>query len=243
MANYYLTVDKQKIIEFNKIPNFNNLKYKSLIDIVEFTSYFRDETHLKETLLNYKLIKETEFNKRLSIIYNYNKEVKTLMYGLTYEDDKKYFDIEYITYYLKSKKNDYVFLEKLCNRYRNSYLQGTNIILIRNYLNYVKFNREIERELEEEFDETINSFIKLELFSYDKKNKTYKLKYKSLRDLAMFIAYNQRKEEQEEIKKYQKIEKQEKIKKDEKVDKPKVKVKKKNKDIDGQMSFEDMGWI
>lgn len=234
MANYYLTVDKKRIIEFNKIPAYNYLSYRKLEDLVKFTSHFKEELELKETLLKYCLITPEEMTKPLKIIYNYNKNIKTLMYGPTYYDDIRFFDTGYIKYYLKSKRNDYVFLEKLCNHYRNSYLQGTNITIIRKYINYMKFEKEIDYELNEEFDETINSFVRLEIYSYDKKTNAPKLKYKNLRDLAMFLAYDKRKQEKAinviENKKIEEIPK-------------KVKVKKKTKEIKGQMTFEDMGWL
>ena len=59
------------------------------------------------------------------------------MYGITYEDDIKFFNEVYIKRYLYENKNNYELLEILCNHYRNSYNQGLNIDTIREYIRFL----------------------------------------------------------------------------------------------------------
>lgn len=269
MANYHLVMkNKDKSyseIEFTKIPEFCNIDSKKLEGIIKFTSFFRNEIHLKDTLLKYRLIKDEDYNRKISITYNYNKQVKSLMYGLTYEDDMKFFDTSYIRYYIKSKMDNLEFLEKLCNHYRNSYIQGTNITIIRNYINYRRNYDELEES--QIVDDTllaIDYFVNMEIYSFDKKNNERKVKYKNLRDLAMFLSYNAKKGKEKKQLSFdlskaieeQRDEREEFLTEedfhsvdqgeDRELDKKLVKKrtsKKKNKDFDGQLSFKDIGWL
>lgn len=220
MSNYYLVSKKIKEIDFTKTPHFSELEYKKLPSIVNFTSCFENEQKLKEYLLAYNLITEEDMKNKLSIMYKYNKKEKYLMYGLTYKKDRKFFDVKYILNYIKSNINNIELLEKLCNHYRNSYIQGNNISMIRNYTNYIKYNENyIENDLINSILITIDYFVNMEVYNPDKK-----IKYKNLRDLAMFLSYNDNSKEKNE-------------------EKPKTKQLKKSKNIDGQITLKDIGWI
>lgn len=236
MPKYRLVLQKKNNeyidIEWNKLYNCDINK---LNNIVNFTGNYIEELDLKNVLLKHNLIHESEYNNKLAIIYKYNKKIKKLQYGITYHDDLKFFDPDYLKYYLKSKIYDYEFLTKLCNHYRNSYLQGNNINLIRNYINYVEMNNDLDNELINDINYRLEYFVNLEIYDYDKKTNSQKIKYKNLRDLAMFIAYDYRKKTKEDNQEIKLLREKPK----EKVNK---KTKKKDKNIEGQLSFKDMGW-
>lgn len=245
MAKYYLVQELKKEfipINFTLIPVFSNLNLNDLKDIITFTSSFIDEDDLKNELLHYGLMDIDNINKKLKTIYNYNHKTKTLMYGLTYRDDLRFFNEKYLKSYLKNNKDNLDLLETLCNHYRNSYNQGNNIQSIRNNILFVKgYNSDVYNdvykddftEMNKEFDSVINNFVEREIYRYDVDLKMRKLQYKKLRDLAMFLVYQDKKGNRFE----------ETLEKEIRIDKNEIKIKTKKKQIDGQLTFEDMGWI
>ena len=141
MAKYYLVQEVKKelqIIDFSKISGFLEFDSTNLKDIITFTGMYKDETELKQFLLHHNLIKEDNFNKKLKITYKYKKQNKTLMYGVTYEDDLEFFNEANIKKFFSQNKDNYELLETLCNHYRNSYNQGLNIDTIRDYIRFFK---------------------------------------------------------------------------------------------------------
>lgn len=248
MTKYYLVQENKEelsIIDFSKIDECSEFNSTNLKDIISFTSMFKNEKELKELLVNHNLIKVDNFNKKLKITYNYKKERKTLMYGITYENDIKFFNEVYIKRYLYENKNNYELLETLCNHYRNSYNQGLNIDTIREYIRFFKkyetdsntdYLDDDKKEMISDFEKAINSFVFKEIYRYDKKNNEYKENFKGLRDLAMFLSYQEKKNKEEIISEKQNNE-------ESNINKPKVKTKKKDNNIPGQLTFADMGWL
>lgn len=253
MANYNLVIEKKSNeflpIEWNKISEYKFLNDKVLRDIVIFTTSFQDESELKQYLNNNNLLEQENINKKLKIIYKSKGQYKKLQYGISFKEDAKYFDTSYMIRFLWNKVYDYKFLEKLCNHYRNSYIQQNNIYELRNYIiklkrfeeNNILLSELVKKGLYiEELNDVYNlfvDFVSRECHDYDSNKYTYKknedgsfkLKYKNLRDLAMFLSFNDREDIKQEIK-------------EEPIQKIKI-IKKSSKDIDGQLSFKDMGWI
>lgn len=278
MAKYYLIQENRKelnIIDFSKIYGFGEFDSTNLKDIITFTGMYKDENELKQFLLHHNLIKEDNFNKKLKICYKYNKRNKTLMYGVTYEDDLKYFNEVNIKRLLYQNRKNYELLETLCNHYRNSYNQGFNIDTIRAYIRFFK-QYEVESNTDyldddkkqqlDEYEKAINSFVFKELYIFDRTREEYKENFRGLRDLAMFLSYqikkqnNQSQEKSVELKEFIEKHKNEfeefltdedyiknkSFESIEEISKPKTKSKKKDKKKDKnvpyQLTFEDMGW-
>ena len=198
MPNYHLVSQRKdksyNFIEFSRIEQFKDLNDKKLPDIVNFTGFFIEETDLKETLLKLNIIKDSEYNNKLAIIYKYKGEFKKLMYGITYKDDLEFFDVNYIKEYIKDREFNTEFLEKLCNRYRNTYGQEINTNKLYNFINYVrleKYDDLLDRDLKEDIEYTIDSLVNREVYNY--KNNKRVLNYRGLRDLAMYLAYQKNK--------------------------------------------------
>jgi len=251
MANYILSLDKGKgnfeEINWNKISEFSSLDNHLLNDVDIFTTSFKTVDDLKETLIKNGLINSDDYNRKLCIRYKGRGKTKKLGYGIAYIDDKRFLDEAYTTYYLESNAENLELLDKLCNHYRNSYIQGSNINAIRNYINSVRNNMELDYEAIDHVHSCLKDFVIREIYSYDASTYTYKvdksgnpiLKYKGLHDLGMFFAYDKRKrlksklvnEDVKEVPKVVKIIPEAK---------QKVKVKKrKNEPIPGQLSFFD----
>lgn len=250
MANYDLVqrVGKtEKKIELNKIPTLNDKNFRNLEVLDSFTRNFNNEEELENYLLKYGLIDYNNIGRKLLIRYNTNGTRKTLVNGITYKDDYKFFDRQYMFSYIMSRSDDIHFLKKLYgNFYSNrnfktkNYLNGINA-----YCEFVR--RSIEensavydddiREKNEDLIICVDGFLKRHTTS-DTKNGNYKDNYRGLRDLAMFLSNNLKKEKDIEIKEKKEIITQEK----EEVEDVKIKKKVKDKNIPGQFTFSDMGW-
>lgn len=249
MANYVLSLDKGKgIFEeilWKQIPEFSKLNNYMLSDLDIFTSSFNNEEEIKEKLIISGLITKENYNKKLCIRYKSRGKVKKLGYGLFYSDDKRFLDDAYITYYLESNIEQLSLLEKLCNHYRNSYIQGSNILAIRNYINLVKNGADLFPEDLENIISAIKDFVLREIYSYDASTYKYKcdnsgnpiIKYKGLHDLGLFLAYDKRKrikKEKDDINSLSKRPQTNIIP----LEKQKVKIKcKKNSQVPGQLSL------
>ncbi len=251
MANYILSLDKGKgnfdEINWNKIPNFSSLDNHLLDDLDSFTTSFKDAESLKEELIINGLMSSDDFDNKLCIRYKSRGKVKKLVYGVAYSDDKMFLDEAYVTYYLESNSNNLELLDKLCNHYRQSYIQGSNINAIRNYINDVRNNADLFNEDIDNVHRCLKDFVIREVYSYDASTDTYKvnksgtpiIKYKGLHDLGMFFAYDKRKKLKNEIER-EAVKPAPLVKKIIPEEKPKVKVKTSKKDpVPGQLSFFD----
>jgi len=137
----------------------------------------------------------------------------------------KYFNVDFLRYFVLSKSSDRDFLNKLTSFYRNSYCNNENICRIRYIL-------ETKNEHEFTMQETLTSFVFNEVYATDYKTGNCSLKYKSLHDLAMFcFTYEINSIRKDRIKMLNSL----------KTPKPKIRtLKKKNYELEGQMSFDDL---
>lgn len=220
---------KELIWNKDSYANFNNYR---LSDIDNFTSKFEDNLSLREELVRLNVLKKELMHKKLGIRYLIKGHMSLMQYGLVLKDDKAFFSIPFIRSYLKSKKKDTIILEKLCNHYRNSYVNGFNVTKIRNYIDKVLTNEVTDSDVER-FNETIDNFVDREVYQYDNDSGQYvkdendnnKIIYKNLHGLAMFLSYDYKKRLEPSI-----YEKQ-----NPKIEIPKV--KKKKDQINGQYSL------
>ena len=191
MSKYYLVIDDRskqyKKIDLTKLNGFDKKNAFSLESIVDFTTSFPNIEKLKIELYNNNLIGMGDLNKKLAIIYPYKKEMKKLKNGISLSGDKKYFDQMYLIHHIHSKKNDFKFLEQFCNNYRNShYKTVVNDLIV--YTRALK-NNIVDEDLNELFSVAVEEFVIKETGLIDKKSGKYKVNYKKLRDLAMYVSY------------------------------------------------------
>ena len=275
MTKYYLIQNGKEIenaIDFNKIEGFNNLDSYKLKDIVTFTSTFYNEEDLKFFLVKNNLIELKNMGKELKIVYRHNKKQKTLMYGITYKNDYEFFDVNVIKRFLYENQKNYDLLEKLCNHYKNAYNQEINLHIIKSYvifsrnegIDYDVTNSEKEQMIKT-YQDAINRFVDKTVTKFDSKKLEVVENYKGLRDLAMFLSYQYKKQqndyelikmydmelekiieehnnEHEEFLTYEDYDRVKYNEPEENKKNNKVKIKEKNINIPGQLTFKDMGW-
>jgi len=239
---YYLTVKEKQSYkfldvttteEFTRISKFKNGSY-SLEEIDCFTSKFASETELKKKLYEKGILTFDELQSKIEIRMKLNDKLEKVRYDLIYQNNKKYLDIQYLTSQLLILSNDSEFINKLLDRYRNSYKQeGLRQInaIVNGY-----------RDSDLNMSKAIYQFIQDEIFQTDRKTGLVTIKYKSLHDLAMFIYnYTLSKEPRNKENKIEELNKlkQELIEgsKPKDIITVKKKIKKPQTELEGQISF------
>lgn len=243
MSKYRL-VQESKEVDFNVIPDFNDLNNNRLEDIIKFTGVFKNEDELRNYLKHYKLINT---DKPLKIKYRYAHKDKTLIHGITYRDDIKFINVRNIESFLVNNRYNTNFLDNLCRHYRNSYNNNGNIFAIRNYICVLNEKQEAmddARQIVYEFDAAILDFVKKECYKYDSKTGKYNISFKNLRDLGMFLSLQTKRDETLNISSMDNTDditeyissKNISVEETKEIVKPHVKVKTKN-NYNGQMTF------
>lgn len=218
----YRKIDISSLKEFTRVSRFKNDCY-SLEELDLFTSKFNDIIDLKEVLYENNLINNDEILSDISIRIKSNNKLVKVKYDMVYSNSVKFLDTMYLKSVICTLSNDKDYLNKLISYYRNSSYNNENIAKIR----WILLGNSDEIDLYN----VINDFIIKEIFKTDYNTGEVALKYKSLHDLAMFTYnYINKKEDKKEDKKEELL-----ILQSELINK--VKKKKRNKQIEGQMSF------
>ncbi len=214
----YRKIDISSLKEFTRVSRFKNDCY-SLEELDLFTSKFNDIIDLKEVLYENNLINNDEILSDISIRIKSNNKLVKVKYDIVYSNSVKFLDTMYLKSVICTLSNDKDYLNKLISYYRNSSCNNENIAKIR----WILLGNSDEIDLYN----VINDFIIKEIFKTDYNTGEVALKYKSLHDLAMFTYnyINKKEDKKEELL----------ILQSELINK--VKKKKRNKQIEGQMSF------
>lgn len=214
----YRKIDISNLKEFTRVSRFKNDCY-SLEELDLFTSKFNDIIDLKEVLYENNLINNDEILSDISIRIKSNNKLVKVKYDMVYSNSVKFLDTMYLKSVICTLSNDKDYLNKLISYYRNSSCNNENIAKIR----WILLGNSDEIDLYN----VINDFIIKEIFKTDYNTGEVTLKYKSLHDLAMFTYnyINKKEDKKEELL----------ILQSELINK--VKKKKRNKQIEGQMSF------
>lgn len=214
----YRKIDISSLKEFTRVSRFKNDCY-SLEELDLFTSKFNDIIDLKEVLYENNLINNDEILSDISIRIKSNNKLVKVKYDIVYSNSVKFLDTMYLKSVICTLSNDKDYLNKLMSYYRNSSCNNENIAKIR----WILLGNSDEIDLYN----VINDFIIKEIFKTDYNTGEVALKYKSLHDLAMFTYnyINKKEDKKEELL----------ILQSELINK--VKKKKRNKQIEGQMSF------
>ncbi|MCI7241500.1 MAG: hypothetical protein MR550_03045 [Bacilli bacterium] len=214
----YRKIDISSLKEFTRVSRFKNDCY-SLEELDLFTSKFNDIIDLKEVLYENNLINNDEILSDISIRIKSNNKLVKVKYDMVYSNSVKFLDTMYLKSVICTLSNDKDYLNKLISYYRNSSCNNENIAKIR----WILLGNSDEIDLYN----VINDFIIKEIFKTDYNTGEVALKYKSLHDLAMFTYnyINKKEDKKEELL----------ILQSELINK--VKKKKRNKQIEGQMSF------
>src|SRR5574344_557572 len=203
---YYLSFDYKKSELQDKQDRYIPIKWETvnccnnandLINICNFTMQFHNKGELLLYLIQNKIISPNSINKDIVIMYKYNKEYKHLRYGITYNDDKKFLIPDRLGMELLTKRNDYDFLKRLINNYRNVFpvMAITNELLV--YVNDMTYTGHSNIN----YDLLMEEFVNRIIYKYDSKSKSLVtdkngvliVDPRQLRDLAMFVVYQNNK--------------------------------------------------
>ena len=85
----------KEIIGYSKVPGFDNLNENALSDIVRFTTSFKNHNDLINFLKDADLLPKEYQNGYLNIaLFNGKNDPVLLSYGIPYENDKKFYNID-----------------------------------------------------------------------------------------------------------------------------------------------------
>ena len=115
----YLNNECYEIKGYSKIPGFEHINESKLKSIVEFTNNFEHEQELICYLIEVGLLPNKYFKGTLGInlFKGKNHEGKTLQYGVSFQEDKKFFDTMFLKHYYLHKLKDINFMSAFINRF------------------------------------------------------------------------------------------------------------------------------
>ena len=196
----YLKNECYKIEGISKIPGFEYINESKLKDIVEFTNEFENEQELICYLIDEGLLPKKFFKGSLGINFykGKNNPPKTLQYGVSFKEDKKFFDTIFLKYYFREKLTNPTFMKAFVDKYY-TYLRETPIF--REEMGHIRYGYEFylrNNYLPEGTEQFMATFI--EIYCRKKsKDGYYKADFTRIRDLAMFAINYERTYEREMI--------------------------------------------
>lgn len=180
---------------YSKLDGFDHLDETKLKDIVTFTNYFQNEDELVELLLETGLIPLELANGNLKISYlkSKNNDAKILQYGVSFKQDKKFFDTIFLKHYFRENVENLDFMKAFISKYYN-YLKDISIFTSSiGFLNYSLHYLEHHDYAPYETKENMDKFVDLYCTKKSKEG-FYKADFTRIRDLAMFaINFERRK--------------------------------------------------
>ena len=188
---YSLVVNyKGKSFEINnyaKALGFDDVNESKLKDIVELTNEFDNERDLIDLLIYLKILPKDFSNGKIGINYYKSKtaEPKLLQYGLSFKEDKKFFDTIFLKYYFCEKLTNDDFMKLFLNKY---FLHLKDVFVFAYDLDHIRFSYEYYKQyqtLPKDAEESMTRFV--EVYCRKKsKDGYYKADFTRIRDLAMF---------------------------------------------------------
>lgn len=178
---------------FSKIPGFDHLDETKIKDIVSFTNEFETEQEMICYLIETGLLPNKFFKGNLGINYykSKNAKPKILQHGVSFKEDRKFFDTTFLQYYFAGKLNDLNFMESFITRFY-SYLKDVGVFSedLR-FINY-SYNCILNNNSVPSYaDEAMINFVRIYC---RKKGKDgyFKADFTRIRDLAMFAIQYER---------------------------------------------------
>ena len=197
----YLKNDCYEITGYSKIPGFEHINEEKLKDIVEFTNEFEHEQELICYLIDEGLLPKKFFKGTLGIQYQKRKNTspKMLQYGISFKEDKKFYDTIFLKYYYKEKLTNPDFMKLFIEKY---YTYLREIPIFRAEMGHIRYGYEFylrNKYLPDGCERDMATFV--EIYCRKKsKDGYYKADFTRIRDLAMF-AINYERTYEVEVKK------------------------------------------
>ena len=108
----------KEIAGYSKIPGFDNLNENALTDIIRFTTSFKDYNELLNFLKDTNLLPENFKNGYLNIaLFKGKKDIVFLPYGIPYECDKKFYDINYLKFHFSTNFRNLDFMHHFISEF------------------------------------------------------------------------------------------------------------------------------
>ena len=178
----------EDITGFAKRCDIPNLNENSLEDIVKFTNTFKDESELWDFLTYSGLIgPQLTQDNSLGIAYyaGKNSDPTILPYGLSFKEDKKFFNVEFLKSYFTNRVRNVDFMDYFLNKYYNR-LKNVNLFAYRlQYLNDAFSHYMHYHDLPRDTMDEMRGFIKDYTLRKDKTG-NYTINFTRVRELAMF---------------------------------------------------------
>lgn len=179
--------ESYEVKNYSKIPGFEHIKENKLKDIVEFTNNFEHEQELISYLIKEELLPKKYFKGNIMINYYKSKNTppKVLQYGISFKEDKKFFDTIFLKHYFCNHLTNNAFMISFINKYYK-YLKDVGIFS--ESINYIKYCYEYYKNheiLPPRANEEMHRFIDI-YCSKKSKDGFYKADFTRIRDLAMF---------------------------------------------------------
>ena len=196
----YLKNDCYEITGYSKIPGFEHINEEKLKDIVEFTNEFEHEQELICYLIDEGLLPKKFFKGTLGIQYQKGKNTspKMLQYGISFKEDKKFYDTIFLKYYYKEKLTNPDFMKLFIEKY---YTYLREIPIFREEMGHIRYGYEFylrNKYLPDGCERDMATFV--EIYCRKKsKDGYYKADFTRIRDLAMFAINYERTYERELI--------------------------------------------
>lgn len=188
---YGLAIELEKevyeINGYSNITGFKHINEEKLKSIVEFTNSFKHEQELVSYLIDEQLIPKKYFKGNIIINYykSKNSEAKTLQYGVSFLEDKKYFDTIFLKHYYSSQLTNPLFMKLFLKKYYK-YLKDISIFNESiDYINYCYEYYKKNQIMPNYADDAVYKFIDI-YCSKKSKDGFYKADFTRIRDLAMF---------------------------------------------------------
>lgn len=183
----YLNQECFEVKGYSKLPGFEHIKEDKLKGIVEFTNNFEHEQELISYLIEEGIIPQKYFHGNLEINYFKGKNTppKTLQYGVSFQEDKKFFDTMFLKHYYRHMLTNITFMNAFINKYYQ-YLRDIRVFSeVIGYINYSYEQYKNYEHLPEYASEYMSKFIDI-YCSKKGKDGFYKADFTRIRDLAMF---------------------------------------------------------
>ena len=110
----------KEIAGYSTVPGFNDLNENALTDIIRFTTSFKNHNELLNFLKDTDLLPENFQNGYLNItLFKGKNDIVFLPYGIPYECDKKFYDINYLKFHFSTNFRNLNFMQHFISEFYN----------------------------------------------------------------------------------------------------------------------------
>ncbi len=111
----------EEIAGYSKVAGFSDLNENALTDIIRFTTSFKNHNELLNFLKDTNLLPENLQKGYLNIaLFKNQRDVVLLPYGIPYECDKKFYDINYLKFHFSTHFRNLNFMYHFISEFYNS---------------------------------------------------------------------------------------------------------------------------